>query len=301
MRWGFLTQQSHEKFLLTSAIASIFLGCSQIKTSDNRQTINPYIGDISFVTKFGFLPDKNTGEDLRIRTHLEYVENLLRHKDVSMLAQEFQQKRKHTLDLLHEYRIAGIFPRNYDYKTEGRPCFIDKDNRICAVGFLVEQTSSREIAEEINHKYKYATIYEMTDALVNNWISSSGLTKEECAMIQPNYGPPPVYTVNYISPAYGVSSSIVSAANISLNVINGIQISKGARDNTVGVVGILTGAGQVVLGVLNIGLGTTTMMLSTWNLVANKKSKPKLLTWNLYAIPTSTNDWGAGLRFSKKF
>ena len=32
---------------------------------------------------------------------------------------------------------------------------------------------------------------DMSDEMVDDWINNSGLTKEECAMIQPTYGPPP--------------------------------------------------------------------------------------------------------------
>lgn len=156
-----------------------------------RQSINPVIGDVSFTKKFGYKPDATSNEDLRIRTHLAYVENLLRQKDVSDLSTELQLKRTHLLNLLHDYWSRGVFPRNYDYKNQHRPCFIDKDGRICAVGYLIEQTAGRKTAEVINVKHKYDRIVEMRDEMVANWINNSGLTKEECAMIQPSYGPPP--------------------------------------------------------------------------------------------------------------
>lgn len=55
------------------------------QTNINDQTINPLLGDISFINKFGQKPTAKTNEDLRIKTHLEYVENMLRQKDVSNL------------------------------------------------------------------------------------------------------------------------------------------------------------------------------------------------------------------------
>ena len=152
------------------------------------QTINPIIGDISFVEKFGELPTDATGEDLRIQTHLAYAENLLRGKDVSHLSADMRQTRTHMLDLLHDYWNRGAFPRNYDYAQTRKPCFIDKNGTICAVGYLVEQTAGREAAEAINDKFKYAFVMEMNDPMVDDWIAMSGLTKEECATIQPDYG-----------------------------------------------------------------------------------------------------------------
>ena len=160
---------------------------SQTLSLAQSEPVNSLLGDISFVNKFGVHPDSATDEDLRINTHLEFVENLLRQKDISDLAVPLQQKRIYLLDLLHEYRTAGIFPRNFDYKNR-RPCFIDKNGNICAVGYLIEQTAGRQAAEYINNKFKYEHVLEMNDNLVDDWISNSGLTKEECAMIQPDYG-----------------------------------------------------------------------------------------------------------------
>ena len=148
--------------------------------------------------------------------------------------------------MLNEYWTAGIFPKNYDYPDQRIPCFIDKDGNICAVGYLIEQTAGRQIAEEINSKYKYEYILAMNDPTIESWIHANGLTKEECAMIQPTYGPAP--TDNYLSTAYGVSSSLVGGVNLSLNIINGIQISKGANSKTVPILGLIIGAGQITLG-----------------------------------------------------
>ena len=181
-----ITKKIRSFVLVIIGMFSLSFVCAQ--SPRDVQTINPVIGDVSFVEKFGHKPDAATCEDLRIQTHLAYAENLLRQKDVSDLSPEMQQKRTHMLDLLHDYWTRGKFPRNYDYKDTRKPCFIDKDGTICAVGYLVEQTSGREAAEAINGKFKYAFVKEMNDALVDNWIASSGLTKEECATIQPDYG-----------------------------------------------------------------------------------------------------------------
>ena len=311
--------------LLSLTAAIMFFSFNTATTVDSRQQINSLLGDISFVNKFGHLPDATTDENLRIKTHLEFVENLLRQKDISNLTAKQQKKRNHILDLLHDYWTAGIFPRNYDYADQRKPCFIDKDGSICAVGYLIEQTSGRQVAEQINSKHKYEKIFEMNDVAVDNWIAQSGLTKEECAMIQPGYGPPPVYTNNYISPTYGVTSSVLSGINLSFNTINGIQISKGAKDNTVPIIGLLTGAGQVALGIgnfpkenwsgmyqttnesqkvlsmVNIGFGTTTMILSTWNLIANRKPISKTTSWNIYNFQTPDNNAVLAFALTRKF
>lgn len=311
-----------KKLLFPLALLFVAFLCLTFRknSGDNRQTINPVLGDISFVSKFDFFPDANTDETLRIKTHLEYVETYLRNKDVSNLSDEQIENRKHLLDLLHQYRKTGIFPRNYDYSGQRKPCFIDKDGSICAVGYLVEQTAGREAAEQINHKYKYEEVLAMNDKIVDDWIAGSGLSKEECAMIQPTYGGS---DGNYISAGYGISSSVLGGTNIAISIINGIKVSKDSKNKTIAIVGLATGATQVMIGALgmppkiiqdantnkskralagiNIGIGAGTMILSTWNLLKNKKHQENRTSWNVYSFPVRNNNKGIALSFTRRF
>ncbi|MDG2363153.1 MAG: hypothetical protein P8L80_03515 [Flavobacteriales bacterium] len=310
--------------IFTLMVAILFLGCNK-SSVDKSQLVNSILGDISYESAFGHKPDAKTDNNLRIRTHLEYVENLLRNKNVSGLSTDLQTKRNHLLDLLHDYWTNGVFPKNYDYADQRKPCFIDKDGAICAVGYLLEQTTSRQVADEINSKHKYDELLAMNNSNVDNWVLTSGLTKEECAMIQPTYGSTPVYTYNHIPPAYGISSSILGGLNLSLNTINGIQIGNGAPNKTVSIIGLITGAGQITLGsamfpkenislginstnesqktlsMINIGLGTTTMILSTWNLISNRRPKDRLTTCNIYSFQTQENNTGMAFALTRKF
>lgn len=310
---------------LIVCVSVLFLSCNR-STVDTSQMVNPILGDISFENKFGFKPDATTDNELRIRTHLEYVEHLLRNKDVGDLTAELQTNRNLMLDLLHQYWTNGVFPKNYDYAEQRKPCFIDKDGTICAVGYLVEQTTSRQVAENINSKFKYDEVLAMNDAVLEKWVSNSGLTKEECAMIQPTYGPAPTYSYNYISPNYGIASSIIGGLNLAFITVNGIQIGTGTTSQTAPVFGIITGAGQLTLGavvfynetnnnwgqmysnesqkalsMVNMGLGTTTMILSTWNLIANHQPKEKLTIWNIYNFPTQYNYNGMAFSLTRRF
>lgn len=164
-------------------------GAHFIRNADAfNRPINSVLGDASFVAAFGQLPGGVAGEDLRIATHLEYVERLLRSRDVRALPQALREERLRNLDRLHAYRTRRIFPRNHDYPGERRPCFIDRDGRICAVGYLVEQSAGRDIAERINSRFQYARISQMQSAELQRWLARSGLTIQEAAMIQPEYG-----------------------------------------------------------------------------------------------------------------
>lgn len=313
--------------IFTLAVTTLILGFNK-SSVDKSQTVNPLLGDISYEIKFGHKPNEETDNNLRIRTHLEYVENLLRNKSVSQLSIDLQTQRKHLLDLIHDYWTKGNFPKNYDYTDKRKPCFIDKDGNICAVGYLIEQTTSRKVAIEINSKHKYEELLYMNEKVIDNWVLTSGLTKEECAMIQPAYGgsptPTPIYNDNHITPAYGLSSSIIGGLNLSLNAVNGIQIGKGTTNKSVAIIGLISGIGQVTLGaamfpieqtnygtnttnesqktlsMINIGLGTTTMILSAWNLITNRKPKQKLTTFNIYSFPTLNNSSGLAFSVTRK-
>lgn len=155
----------------------------------NYNTVNGVIGDESFIATFGQEPGPGDSEDLRLRTHLAYVENLLRSRPVGDLSQELREARAHNLDRLHDYWTAGVFPRNRVVPDHRNPVFIDEAGRICAVGYLFEQDLGREEAERINARYKTSTVFEIDDPALGAWLAKSGLTQTEAAMIQPFYGP----------------------------------------------------------------------------------------------------------------
>jgi TonB family protein len=160
---------------------------STVWAGNNDQSLNAVIGDESYVHKFGEAPGADATEQIRIQTHLEYVEQLLRSKSVTHLTTEQLKNRTRMIELLNEYRIAAEFPANYDYPDERKPCFLDKTGNICAVGYLVQQTAGMELVNTINTDYQYGYITEMEVPELTAWVSNSGLSLEECAIIQPTY------------------------------------------------------------------------------------------------------------------
>jgi len=273
------------------------------------EQVNAVLGDESLTEKFGVLPDASADETLRVQTHLEYVERLLRSKDVSHLPLTLRATRTRMLDLLHEYQTAGVFPRNFDFPGCRKPCFIDRDENICAVGNLVEKTAGRETAEAISDKHRYKTIFEMDDALVNAWIARSGLTRQECAMIQPTYGHQPNY---YVDPVYGKTSAAFGGVNALLSVANGMQIAKRRTSTLVPLAGAIGGGAQIIwggwiqnkgtdgdriLGFANMGFGTATVALSVWNLLA-EDARQTAGRWNVRGFAVAN---GGGVGFSRSF
>lgn len=288
----------------------------------SHQPVNAILGDVSYEAKFGQKPDETTNEVLRIQTHLEYVENVLRKRDVSSLDASTQRNRAKLLDLLHVYWTRGVFPQNTAYPDQRKPCFIDEEGNICAVGYLVQETAGRQVAESINAKHQYKELLAMNDAQVDAWVQTSGLTKEECAMIQPTYN----FGESYIPVGYGLSSAFTSGLNVSLSILNTSQISKGARNRVAPILGLVAGTGQMILGtaklidehkksanlvikneksntlsMMNIGLGTSTTVLSLWNLLSNRKPKERLATWNIYNLPARKNSFGLAFHVARRF
>lgn len=182
-------------------------GCRE-KEYTPLAVINPILGDASWITEHGAAPGADVSEQERIASHLRYAEQTLRNADVQSFTEEQQQRRRRLLDLLKAYHERGIFPRNTKYDEGRRPCFIDDEGRICAVGYLVEQTLGRAVAEDINSRYQYATIEEMDLSSLRTWMHDYGVTARELAMIQPTYG-----SISMIGSVYAEGSALFSSSN----------------------------------------------------------------------------------------
>jgi hypothetical protein len=150
-----------------------------------------------------------------------------------------------------------------------------------------------------------------------------GLTKLECAMIQPTYGVAP--NENYITPSFGYATAVFTGANVALSTINALQIKQTQKSVVTPILGMVLGAGQITLGALNypeiqygwtatyfndaqrnyalmnVALGTSTIVFSTWNLVTRKRTKSTSLTWNVGAFPSKRNQFNLAFSVHKTF
>jgi hypothetical protein len=307
-------------FLVTSI-------CAQSPT----QTVNPIIGDESFVALFGFQPDEHTDNQLRVQAHLAYAEQKLRERPADGLTDQQKENREKVLDLLKEYWTNGIFPSNFDYPEERRPCFIDRNGNICAVGYLVEKTAGMELAQQINEKHQYDYLLDMNEPALEAWAEEHGFTLEECAMIQPAYQPPPQdpsqTLYQPVKTGYGVSSGLVGGLNLAVTTVN----LTGRFGNSKGIsyFGLLSGASQIIMGItnikkensgywidndqrtvsykaqnnlsyINIAMGTTTMVTSALNLYLNKKLKSNKNSVGLYSYPGLNNEMNLGVSLARR-
>jgi len=304
-------------------LAAIFLFACNPDKDLTENTVNAVIGDKSFIEKYGHNDFDQVSETERIASHLAYVERKLRDRDVSHLPKHLAEKRKKMLRLLHEYRLAEKFPSNYDYPGKRVPCFIDQTGNICAVGYLIERTSGRKLAEKINSEFKYDFILDITMPELTRWIENSGLTALECAMIQPSYGGN-IRTYDVVEPEYGFVSSVLIGSNAAFTAINAIQIGAGRDKNTIAILGMISGATQVAVGAVNldyykygpsmdesknqtlswvnIGLGTTSLIMGTCNLLINKeRPADKRTVWNVYTYPARDDEVGIGFSLARRF
>lgn len=238
---------------------------SPIESSEDISdyTINAVIGDESYVQLYGGKPGDDVSDYARIRTHLEYVEYVLRQRPTDHLTNEQKKNRMAYLDLLAEYNETGQFPYNDGHEDPRRPVFIDETGNICAVGFLVEQSAGRDLAESISEEFKYAFIPEIESSEFDQWAEQSGFTPEELAMIQPMYG-----NIEYVVEEKEVTRNKVDwqygTASTALSVANAVYMSNRASQpwlfNSSPAAhwfGLAAGSGSLLLGILNVDNRTT--------------------------------------------
>lgn len=223
---------------------------------ENDLAINKVIGDESFTETYGMKPDEDVPERIRIKTHLQYVEQLLRNRSDDHLSDQQKVNRARHLGHLREYILAGEFPRNDSHPDARRPTFISNNGHICAVGYLAQQDLGYEAVEAINKKFKYTYITEINDPVFVQWVKKSGFTLRELAMIQPAYGPTIVEEIerneNMVDLSYGIGSSVLASANIlyHTNRPENPWLFNDSSSNH--WFGLAAGGGSILLGILNL-------------------------------------------------
>ena len=156
-----------------------------------RDGANHHLGDDSFVARFGRAPTRADPNEVRMHVHLEYVHALLAARPATR--PELETRRAELLGYLGDYIAKGITPEN-TYVARRSPVFIDASGRICAVGYLIERSAGRALADNIAATHRLDYLEDIAAAMpeVAAWVASSGFTLEELASIQPGYPGPEV-------------------------------------------------------------------------------------------------------------
>src|SRR5690348_9851964 len=121
-------------------------------------TINPRIGDASFVAAFGRAPTPRDAARVRVATHVGYVARRLRERDVSHLPRALRARRAALLDALDAYVTTGAFP---DGEAEHGllPTFLDARTGVrCAVAHLVETSAGTALMTALDRDHHNAYI-----------------------------------------------------------------------------------------------------------------------------------------------
>jgi hypothetical protein len=154
-----------------------------------REGANHLVGDDSFAALYGRLPRAGDAEALRMHTHFMHVRNWLAQRPATK--PELAARRQEILGYFDEYIAKGTTPENahVPWRT---PVFIDDRGTICAVGYLIERSVGRPLAEKIARNHRYNVLEDIAAAMpeVSAWVDTSGLSLVELASIQPGYIPP---------------------------------------------------------------------------------------------------------------
>ncbi|MEO8706085.1 MAG: hypothetical protein ABI867_39010 [Kofleriaceae bacterium] len=156
-----------------------------------REGANHHTGDQSFVERFGRAPRPGDDEKVRMRVHFQHVRAWLASRPATR--PDLKVKREQLLAFLDEYIAKGLTPKNVDLKWR-TPVFIDHENTICAVGYLIERSAGRALPEKIAATHRFSYIEDIARVMpeVQAWVDASGLTLEEIASIQPGYEGPEI-------------------------------------------------------------------------------------------------------------
>jgi hypothetical protein len=158
-----------------------------------REGANHHLGDDSFVAAFGRAPDARDPESLRMHVHLAYVRALLGSRPAT--SPVLASRRAELLGYLDDYIAKGTTPVN-TYVPWRSPVFIDREGNVCAVGYLIERSVGRGLAEDIAAAHRFAFLDDIhaAEPAVRAWVAGSGFTLEELASIQPAYSEPEALT-----------------------------------------------------------------------------------------------------------
>src|SRR5262249_48902580 len=153
--------------------------------------INAVIGDASWTS-----PRPPASEVERIRTHLAYVDHLLRARH--------SPARDAALATLERYLARGEVPRRTDDAYAGRrPRFIDDRGVRCAVGEMIWDSGDPALALALDRDHEYAYVRDMHSPALAAWADAHDFTLDELAMIQPAYTAPP----NRVSTQRGIEAA----------------------------------------------------------------------------------------------
>lgn len=186
-------------------------------------------------------------ETTRLRAHFDSVDRELRGADVSHLTATQKARRAELVSWLRQYRNAGRFPENDRFANRMVPFFRDSHGTLCAMAYLIDRSGRGDIVDKVAATRNNAYIHELADdpELVA-WLDAWGLTVDEAARIQPQYGGGPIIVENNtdrVSRSYAIVSMGLGSLSTGATALNLFVPSRAS-----GAVGLFSGVATIVAG-----------------------------------------------------
>lgn len=207
-------------------------------------------------------------EVARVRAHLLGAEQVLLARNLGGISARQRDARRRCLDELRAYRQRGIFPHNHGQLHRRTPVFVDEHGTRCAMAWLIERSGDAGLVRHVATTRNLATIRELADEpeLVA-WLDRNGLSLEEAARIQPEYGLSlSVEDDERRHAVLGGFGAAVGALGTGLNVIGSspgtrgrvrawVGITMGLSSAAMGLPALEHEGGVRAIGILDLGLG----------------------------------------------
>jgi hypothetical protein len=108
----------------------------------------------------------------------------------SLVRSGLEARRQQQLKRLAEYAARGVFPQNEGQAEQPVPIFVDKHGTHCAVGYLMHRDGWDDAVADVVSTNNLIRVPDVRSGGLVAWVTQSGLTQEEAALIQPAYAPP---------------------------------------------------------------------------------------------------------------
>jgi hypothetical protein len=203
-------------------------------------------------------------ETVRLRAHFDSVDLELRARKTSLLTPDQRARRNKLISWLRDYRNADRFPINDRYPDRAVPFFRDSRGTLCAMAYLIDRSGRSDLVDRVARTRNNALIPELADdPALADWFATWGLSVAEAARIQPSYNGGVVVEDqrDRVHFNYAVTSLALGAASVGLGTVNFV-----APKSSSGILGIVIGATDIVLGVHNIDRNPGTQKLSITNI-----------------------------------
>lgn len=136
----------------SSAVSILFiLGCAAVALAGSAQRASA--------------SDRPASADSRLRAHLA-------------------DQRDRMIDRLHDYWTRGDFVQNPDPQGGPGNFILDDRGKPCPLASIIIESGHRDLVLQAARANNNVKIVDLQDGPVLDWILSSGLTQEECVLIQ---------------------------------------------------------------------------------------------------------------------